>query len=146
MKKKNGFTLVELIVVIAIIGLVLIIAFPSLQNALRKSSSSQFKTYENLFIEATKLYIDKEHPQTLKKDGNCYMVNLGVLRTSELIKEGEGYEDINNCSGNILVTKKKNGYLYQPSISCTFNKNTSKENSIHSSNYPLENKISCSKS
>ena len=47
MKKNNGFTLVEIMVTIAILGIIAAIAIPSYQNTLRTSNRADAKTALN---------------------------------------------------------------------------------------------------
>lgn len=145
MKQEKGFTLVELIIVLALIGLILVIAFPALQGLTRNNEESQFETYEKLYIEAAKLYIDKEQPVAVAGAGGCLKVTTQVLRSSELIKYDTSDKDVmGTCTGSIWVTRGTNNALtYEPSIQCTFQKGTSKEVVKSSANYPLENKKQC---
>ena len=42
MKKRNGFTLIELIAVITIIGLILIVAFPAVNKLISGNENKRF--------------------------------------------------------------------------------------------------------
>lgn len=68
MKKKNGFTLIELIIVFALIGILVGLALPSYKNALKKSRETVLKT--NLYtlrIMINQYYADKwKYPASLQ--------------------------------------------------------------------------------
>ena len=55
-KNENGFTLVELIVVIVIIGILSSIAIPSFKNTSIKAKQSEAAVLINAYIKATQLY------------------------------------------------------------------------------------------
>ena len=54
MKNKKGFTLVELLAVIVILGILLMIAVPAIQNVIEKSKKGATKRQAELFIDAAK--------------------------------------------------------------------------------------------
>lgn len=54
---KKGFTLVELLIVIAILGIVAVIAFPTITNIIRESRESAYKEQERLIIAAARNYM-----------------------------------------------------------------------------------------
>ena len=54
MKNKNGFTLIEILAVIIIIGIVALIAIPSVTGYLNSAKDTTYETYEKSMIDATK--------------------------------------------------------------------------------------------
>ena len=52
MKSKKGFTLVELLAVIVILGVIMIIAIPSVLNTLESSRKSTFSLYAKKVVVA----------------------------------------------------------------------------------------------
>ena len=56
MKNKKGFTLIELIAVIVILGLIMLIVFPSISRLMMSNSKKKYTTYEDLLKEAAEKY------------------------------------------------------------------------------------------
>ena len=57
---KRGFTLVELLVVIVIMGLITFLGFPALMRTLTTNSTREFEVYGESMIAGAKLYMQKE--------------------------------------------------------------------------------------
>ena len=56
---KKGFTLVELLVVIVILGVIMSIAIPSITSSVERSKAKQREQVINIIISAGELYADK---------------------------------------------------------------------------------------
>jgi len=56
MKKNNGFTLIELIAVVVIMGILLLIVFPSLSRLIRSNENKKYDTYYDAVKEQIELY------------------------------------------------------------------------------------------
>lgn len=119
MKDKKGFTLIEVISVVLIIGLLTIFIIPKVINQIGDKSNEVDKITEEIIFGATKLYIDDND---LYKVNGCY--NDITLNT--LIKKG--YLDSNSLkytsgkdipiNSSIEVTKDINGYSYELGGEC----------------------------
>lgn len=54
---KNGFTLIELTSIVAILGIIFLISFPQFQSLYQKDSSKRYESLEKSLCEAGKEYI-----------------------------------------------------------------------------------------
>lgn len=88
MKKKNGFTLIELIGIIVILGVLVAIGVPSLLKTLNNNKNKEYETFEkNLFL-ATESYIQKHQDSfsNLNSENGSAMVSINTLVDNGLIK------------------------------------------------------------
>lgn len=98
---KKGFTLVELIAVIVLIALVSMLTFPNLNNLRKNNNEKQFKTYEDMMVEWTKV-----QPNYKNRNHIC----LSELHMKKI-------NDNMNCSGYVLI----NNNQITPYLSCSQN-------------------------
>lgn len=119
MKKKNGFTLIELIGIIVILGVLVVIGVPSLLKTLNNNKNKEYETFEkNLFL-ATESYIQKHQdsftglaePNGAAIVGINTLVDVGLIKSSTVNpKTGKKI----NLNDFIKVTNTKNQEQDEP--------------------------------
>ena len=128
---KNGFTLVELIATIAIMGFITLMAFTSINNAITSNKTSSCKYYEKAVILSAKSYTQKEEIDLLENTNIKPRLtsSLGYKVTAkELIELGylEKYKDPNsdidtsNSGAYVLIklNETTNTYTYKVTLKC----------------------------
>lgn len=83
--KANGFTLVEILGVVLILSLIVILAFPTIIENIRKSEDKIDTASKNLIQNAVELYIDDNKVNFSEKKEYC--INLGELFKAGYLKE-----------------------------------------------------------
>lgn len=58
MNEKNGFTLVELLVTMIILGIISVLAFPMLRGLKESNDKRKYKAYSDSALLSAKLYVD----------------------------------------------------------------------------------------
>lgn len=111
---NKGFTLTELLVTIAIMGIITGLAFPSIRKLQEENKSEEFKAYEKVLVNASKVYMDS-HSNEIEK-GKCWVLSDNYLVKYGLIKENSlksGY----TSESKIMISKDGDGNItYSPNI------------------------------
>ncbi|WP_413526865.1 competence type IV pilus major pilin ComGC [Marinilactibacillus psychrotolerans] len=91
-KKENGFTLVELLAVLVILGIIVAIAIPAVGNIIENAEKSANESEQELIIDAARLYF-------IENDGNEVDVDT-------LISEGylENQGEDSDLTGTVTET------------------------------------------
>ncbi len=98
---KKGFTLVELLAVIVILGFIAVIAIPSIQDVLYKSQDNAYKMLMTEMKEtATDYFYDRDMDSTLVED---YPVSVYL---SNLFDDGYLEEPITDPRNNNLISRQ----------------------------------------
>ena len=120
-KINRGFTLVEMITTITILGVVSLIALPVISNVSSGFTVKKFENYEASLLAAGKLYVDQNYDDLFGySDDGCVNISYSELKTKNLIDDIE-VEDASCNDPSTYVRAKKNNdsYDYDISIKCT---------------------------
>ncbi len=116
---KKGFTLVELITVVVILGIILVIAVPRITDVINNAKINAVIKNEEMLIRATKNYLVSNNEKMPTEIGSTEEVTLEQLQTEELIQPIKSPFINDNCSGYVLITKiEDNSYDYTPHLNC----------------------------
>ena len=121
MNDEKGFTLVELIAVIVILGLILLIAIPVFQGSLNVFRDDYYKSMEDNVLSAGKEFFLDNRLYLPNKILGTAKVDLYTLNQTNYINELRDYND-NACSNLdsyvIVIRLSKKEYKYVSCIKC----------------------------
>ena len=119
-RNRFGFTLTELIVVIAIMGVILILALPQVANIQRANKDSKYETYQKSLETAAKLYVDSNTKDLFGYDSGCIQIKYSDLKKANLIKDfGDSEVVCGDDSETFVEVRKVNeNYRYASSLVC----------------------------
>ena len=125
MNKKNnansGFTLVEVLVVIIIIGVLLGVGIYAITKLIEKSKTEEVKSQEKLLIVAAKNYLQENRSLLPKSIGETTTVPIDVLRSNNYITVDIVNGKNETCMNNSFVTAYKETskkYTYKAYLYC----------------------------
>ena len=125
--KNKGFTLVELVAVVAILGLIALFGVPSLIHIISDNNSNACKYYEKAMREAAKAYISKESKDIFENPslgGSGNFPGNYTITQQKLIDDGyiTAYNDSNtNITGGRVVVSYNSStktYTYVTHVTC----------------------------
>ncbi len=114
---RRGFTLVELLVAVAILGIITGMSIPLIRNIREKNEQKKYNTYGDSLISASKLYRDSYEDDLFgHKNSGCALVSYSQLKEKNLIKDFPDNRISCNSSDTLVRIVKLNqkyGYSYQ---------------------------------
>lgn len=114
MKNQNGFTLVEVLAVVAILVLVITITAPKIIQSYQKSENTIEKNQIDTIIEISRIYTSK-HPELLPNDESEYIITIEDLKNDKLIKNNQivNPKTKKPLTGCILIKYQNNKYKHE---------------------------------
>ena len=123
MRDKKGFTLIELLATITIMGIISILAFPSLNRLISTNKEKKFEYYADSIKKGAKLYVDSHNKDMWdQNESSEKKITYDDLKKDYLIKDYKN--DNTTCNNNntyVMVKKLGNKYTYKVYIKCTKN-------------------------
>ena len=123
---KKGFTLIELLGVIVILGLIAMIAIPTINTALNSSRDRAYDEQINTIEDVAKTYMSKNSLKLPDQtEGNNCCLSVDTLKQAGLLKaddiENPKYkkgstnseENFENFNGSVIITFTNNRYKYE---------------------------------
>ena len=109
MKKKKGFTLVELLAVIVILAVILVIAVPRISEVINNSKKASFEaTTKTIISQAEKKYMENE---VLGKSGSLKCSDVAKINSSDYEECKVTFDTNGNASVSITGSGKFAGLV-----------------------------------
>ena len=129
----NGFTLVELLVTISILGIITAMSIPVIRNIIEANTLKKYTTYKDSVESSAKLYVDSYSEDLFGKNkSGCAYITYDQMKSKNLIKNIQ--ENGISCDSDktyVRVVKINGKYSYATQIGCG---NSSDKEKITSSN------------
>lgn len=116
--KNRGFTITEVITTLVILGVVLVIAIPSVGKLQEKFKGDYYEQLNGSVVAAAKTYFKDNAESRPKGDLAIQKLDYASLTGSKYIDSINEYKGSNPCTGYIAVLKVKDQYTYTNCMKC----------------------------
>lgn len=122
-KYNRGFTLVEMITTVTILGVVSLIALPVISNVSASFTTQKFENYSSALLAAGKLYADQSMEDLFgDADDGCVDVSFSEIINKNLIQDID-LKDASCASPStyVRITRKNSVNEFDVSLECALN-------------------------
>ena len=119
--KNKGFTMVELLAAVAIMGMLTVMAFPTMRALQGINEKQKYEEYGKSMVSAAKLYKDSYADDLFPRG---YTNDFAKISTESLVQKdllkNIGFTDVSCINGEsfIVVAKYGDDYQYCLSVKC----------------------------
>ena len=116
---KKGFTLTEILAVLVILGVVMVIAIPSVSNLQDKFKARYYEKLDDTVISAAKTYFKDNKDKVPKQDVGATALSLNGLVTKKYLESIYPYNNkTDQCKGYVVLLKVKEQNQYYSCMYC----------------------------
>ena len=133
---NKGFTMVELLVAMAIMGLLIIMAFPTIRAIQTNNNNTKYKEYGTSAISATKIYTDSYAEDLFddEQSNEFKVVYFDELAKKDLIKDINISDSTCIIESSVTVVKYKDDYSYCLHLICKSKNNKPGDKPLYEEN------------
>lgn len=118
MRNRNGYSLIELLAAIIIIGLILLFVIPAAVRLITNNDAKEYSNYLKIVETGAKGYADdKKDDLGYSNDAGCIEVSIDTLIEEEYIKKFDNANII--CSGKARINNNKGKLGVSINLTCT---------------------------
>lgn len=110
---KRGFTLIELLAIMTILGVILLIAVPSVTSLINNSKEESYKRQIEYIESSARDYMSK-NSKYLPDENGSYCINISTIKSNGFLRNEDIIDPRSNTviDGSVNVTYKNNKYVY----------------------------------
>ncbi len=119
--KKNGFTLVELLATITILGILMVVAIPNVSKVISQSRQTNIESQKKALEMAAKSYTQVEKEKLPKAIGASTYITANDLKAANYLKDDIQNGSKQSCMENskVKITKtSESKYEYKAYVYC----------------------------
>lgn len=122
-KNESGFTLIELIAVVALLGIISVFMFPSLARIMNDNNKAPCEYYEKAMVEAARSYINKESYDILEANNGFpsnYKLTTEQLISLDYLSQFSDKRTTIRSGSYVIVNydSTTKSYTYVPHLTC----------------------------
>ena len=125
--KKRGFTLVELMGVIIILGVIGLIAIPTVRKVTNESKEKLYKVQISNIKDGLKNWATTNSKSLPQEEGQTITITLGQLKMAGFIDNELKNPKTNKCFGNdmeLIIKRFQKNYIYEVNLDSGTEKDT----------------------
>ena len=112
MKNRKGFTLIEILAVIIILGIIMLIAVPAVSKYILKANKSAYVTNAHAYVESIRAKYEMKEYGDLLKDNEIMIVPIGHVILEKGDSKSSPYGDYEFKQCFVLIVPENYNYKY----------------------------------